>query len=129
MEAFDKEKHLVTIRRWGAEWGYRNLPDWYFPTNGFIEENVLAGFMYKTDSGVAYLDLFLGNKDATKEERFKAMKDVCAALVEEAKKDKDIKMVLCYPSLESVVEAGKSNGFVQCSPHKFTFMMKMTGNS
>jgi hypothetical protein len=67
----------VALRRFNLEEDLGSLTEWYaardrrpvaaedFPQIGFIEPGVAAGFLFRTDSSIAFADLFISNPKAS----------------------------------------------------------------
>jgi len=55
------------------------------PQHGMIEENVAAGFLYRTDSAVCFLDGYISNPAAPLLTRYRAFIDITDRLIEYAK--------------------------------------------
>lgn len=93
----------------------RRLPapeHWHFSTLGWIVPGVAAGFLYVTNSGIALVDGFITNPEASSSDRIKALKAVSNALLATAYADKDnIKKIVCHTSNQTTKALASELGF------------------
>ena len=68
-----KESDYGTLREWSIGHGGRPLQKEELPKVGLIIEDVCAGFLYRTDSKVAFIDHIVSNPDAKAREVSKAV--------------------------------------------------------
>lgn len=66
---FVEDKDLETLGNWWAAYNFPVVPKESLPKNGLIIDNVCAGFLYCTDSNIAWLEFVVGNPSLSKEER------------------------------------------------------------
>lgn len=71
-----------TLQLWSLQYQSEMCPEESLPEIGFIEDGKAAGFLYQTDSNVAYLDLIIANKNQPHDQ---ALNDVIDKLGVEAK--------------------------------------------
>lgn len=76
---------LETINSWMRERNQPEFLEFMLPYTGFIAEDVCAGFLYKTDSSLAWLEWLVTNPMASSIERHEALDLVIDNLVSEAK--------------------------------------------
>jgi hypothetical protein len=99
----------------------RNLvapPKHALPKSGFIVDNVAMGFMYSTDSSIAYIEGFVANKEAPAEQRALAIDLICKAIMTHAK-NMGFKVILGVSNIESICTISQTNGFqVHEKPYK-----------
>lgn len=81
MRAVRLPEDLVEVNNWLRARGELNLDQDLVPPQGFIEPGVACGFMITTNTSVAFLEHFVSNKDAKKEERAKALDEIAARLI------------------------------------------------
>lgn len=74
------------INGWYAARGLPRLEPWAFPSMGLVEPGVAAGFLYRTDSGLALLEGIVTNPAASASSRHAALTAIGAELVAEAKR-------------------------------------------
>lgn len=70
IEKWDPDKHGKTVEGWLRARHNLSPVEWEcFPPTGFVVDGCYAGFVYLTNSSVAYLDAFVSDPDAPKEAR------------------------------------------------------------
>lgn len=83
------EKDHAMLSAWWIKWNWPVMPHEYLPQLGLISstnaEDLAAGFLYRTDSPIAWLEWLVGNPEAPKYERRKALNQVISALENEAR--------------------------------------------
>ena len=55
------------------------------PLNGFIEPGVACGFLYLTDSAIAFVESYASNPEKSSKERHEALEAVSVAIMAAAK--------------------------------------------
>jgi hypothetical protein len=103
------ELHFDQVRAWMQ---FRNediTPD-ALPQTGFVIPEKAAGFLYRTDSSVAWIEGLVAAPGLSREERSEAVDAVVAAVCQEAKK-LGFKMLLGYTVLDVVVKRAERLGF------------------
>lgn len=55
-----------------------------FPDTGFVVDNILASWVYKTNSSIAYIDNTVADPNSTHEARVAAQQEMLPLLMEEA---------------------------------------------
>lgn len=92
----------------------RNMPEppvWGFSNEGFIAPGIAAGFLYITNSSIAYLDSYISNPESTHEERYTAMEVITEKLICKAKFEFNVKLVCCSSYVPSIQKLAKSLKF------------------
>ena len=68
-----KPSDYPMVCKWWESWGWPAIQLGDLPETGLIVSNggvdIYAAFLYKTDSNICWFDWFVGNKEATKEQR------------------------------------------------------------
>jgi hypothetical protein len=77
---WDPEAHLADVNAWHVAQGSQAQPVEVFPAVGYVEPGVAAGWLYQTDSAVAFLETFVANPAAPKVSRWRAMNRIGVAL-------------------------------------------------
>lgn len=103
------EQHFAQVLRWFELFGETMIPE-ALPQTGYIVPGVAAGFLYRTDSSVCWLESLIANKDVPKEERTRALDVVVVALTRDAKK-LGFKTLLGSTQLEAVVKRAQRLGW------------------
>tara|TARA_Y100001973_G_C5195594_1_gene334025 strand:- start:1428 stop:1826 length:399 start_codon:yes stop_codon:yes gene_type:complete len=96
---FDKNKDYNTLCEWWEDWGMKQHPTEALSQTGIIisEDNIdiCSGFIYSTDSYIAWVEFITSNKKATKEQRKKALIKLVQSILEKAK-SMGFKLVMCF---------------------------------
>jgi hypothetical protein len=103
------ELHFEQIRLWLELRNEVITPD-ALPQTGFIIPGKAAGFLYRTDSSVAWIEGLVAAPGLSREERSQAVDAVVAAVCREARK-LGFKTLVGYTVLDVVVERAKRFGF------------------
>lgn len=111
-----QESDLKEVYSWMMARRLAIPPPWSFSDIGLMVRGVAAGFLYTTNSGIAYLDSFITNPDRPKEERMGAIESIANALVHAAKSH-GVSMVVCHSKFDSIVNAAMKIGFADTGPH------------
>lgn len=94
-------------------------PEWGFSSSGYVVPGLVAGFMYKTNSGIVFLDTFISNPDSKREDRHRAIELIIDSATIEAQ-GQGFKVMACnvrHDSLKPVVQgkdfhdSGTSTGY------------------
>jgi hypothetical protein len=125
IDKFNIEEHKDIIDSWCDGWKMSRFPDWWLPETGFIAENTLAAFMYKTDSGVAYIECVISNPEKPHKERNAAMRDVNTAIEDEAKR-LGFRVLLGLTANYEVAKASEEEGYQVTKP-KYAILKKELG--
>ncbi|MBN1208250.1 MAG: hypothetical protein JXB05_25550 [Myxococcaceae bacterium] len=107
------EEHFPQIDQWFREWNEAITAD-ALPRVGFIVPGTAAGFLYQTDSSVAWVESLIVPKEADKEERNRALDAIVHAIIAEAQK-LGFKTLLGSTQVEAVVKRAEKLGFTYVS--------------
>lgn len=113
---------LATLNAWCRDHGKSPFPEGWLPPTGFWVPGVLAAFLFRTDSRVAYIECVISNPNTTKEQRREAMLAVADRIAEQATAEGFL-YLLGLTAIESVAEAGRLRGYVISQP-KYATMVK-----
>ena len=83
---FQKEDHPMVCSWWKAH-SWPLIPIEMLPTTGVIVDDVAAGFLYKTDSKIAWIEFIVTDPVSDKAHRSEALDKLISSLSEEAKSD------------------------------------------
>jgi hypothetical protein len=103
------EQHFAEVLRWFQLFGETMVPE-ALPQTGYIVPGVAAGFLYRTDSSVCWVESLVANKEVPKEERTRALDAIVIALCQDAKK-LGFKLVLGSTQLDAVVKRAQRLGW------------------
>src|SRR5690242_10972871 len=106
---FVPEQHFEQIRSWLQFWNEDMVPE-ALPKTGFIIPGKCAGFVYSTDSSLAFMETLVAAPGLAKEERSQAVDAIVAALIEATRK-LGFKMLVGYTNLDAVVKRSEKFGF------------------
>ena len=103
--------------KWWEDWGWTPPPLDMLPDTGFIlsnqfEEDICAGFLYKTDSKVCWLEYIVSDKKYKRDDRSRAITSIIDYLSKKAKEE-DFKYI--YTSLKNkpLIKKYESCGFIK----------------
>jgi len=63
------DNDYITLCEWWVEHKWGVIPMNCLPKVGFVVNNICAGFLYQTDSKIAWLEWIISNPQSNKEER------------------------------------------------------------
>lgn len=100
------------IAAWGRDRGFPIIPPDHFPEFGIIVENYCVGFLYRTDSKIAWLEWVISNPNTDKVNRSNALDEMIRSLLKEAQ-DQGFKTVLSSCQSSSLIRRYTDNhGFL-----------------
>lgn len=105
MRRYEREDFNM-IKEWSS------VPLTILPKTGLIVPNVAAGFLVSTDTNYCFLEPFIGNPKADKEERDIALFTIIDGLIDEAKR-LGFDLVFGVLSHPKMIERGLKRGFVK----------------
>jgi poly-gamma-glutamate capsule biosynthesis protein CapA/YwtB (metallophosphatase superfamily) len=109
IRAFKKED-IQTVNEWEKAWGLNPSALDHYPETGFIVEEVCAGFLYKTDSSICFIDGYISNPKTEKEIRKKAL-DLVTEEIFKAGKEMGFKTCIAYTENPAVRSRCLDNNF------------------
>ena len=96
---FDKQKDYETLCEWWDDWGLtKHHPDALSETGIIISKDgvdICVGFIYSTDSYIAWFEFITMNKKTTKQQREGALEKLFEIMVEKAKA-MSFKLIMCF---------------------------------
>lgn len=81
---FQKED-IAQVNEWELMWELNPSTLDHYPETGFIVDDVCAGFLYKTDSSICFIDGYISNPKTDKRVRKAALDMVTEKIFEVAK--------------------------------------------
>ena len=105
-----EEHDLLVINDWFRVRGHREMDADEVPRIGLVEPGVAAGFLYMTDSNLAFLENFVSNPDAPAREVSRAMDQIIEGLVEVAV-DAGITKCFVFSKKRSTIKKAENAGF------------------
>ncbi len=111
IERFDPAKHLPLISSWHRALGFGDGPDLrVLPATGFVADGCVVGFLYATDSALAWIEGLLSDPAAPLTRRRAAGDVLLEALCAEAKHLGYLRVVGA-PSRRSLANSMRRHGF------------------
>lgn len=110
MGRYFEEKDFEALEFW---FQLRHMPQpdrRSLPKTGWFVERVGAGFLYRTDSNVGMLDVFITNPRAMPQERREALKEISQKLIETAHR-LGIKLLKCDTQVKSIMDLAEEFQF------------------
>ena len=99
IRSFNKQKDFETLCGWWNDWGLTKHHSDALSENGIIisknDVDVCVGFIYSTDSYIAWFEFITMNKKATKQQRQGALEKLFEVMVEKAKA-MGFKLIMCF---------------------------------
>ena len=100
---FNKEKDFKTLCKWWADWNLIQHHPNALSENGIIVSkngvDICSGFIYSTDSHIAWFEFITMNKQATKKQREGALKKLLETMIEKTK-SMGFKIIMCLGTEE-----------------------------
>lgn len=107
---YDPQLHFEQVQRWNAARGEVVTPD-VLPQTGFIIPGKAAGFLYRTDSSLAWIEGLVASPDLKGEERAPVIDAVVKAICAEGRR-LGFRLLMGYTVLDAVVKRAERLGFV-----------------
>lgn len=82
---YEPKQHFEQVLQWLRMRGESTSPD-RLPKTGYVVPGIAAGFLYRTDSSIAWIDSLVASKERTREERSEALDAIVQALRDEARR-------------------------------------------
>lgn len=105
------EHDFEEILGWLEKRGLPKAPLWTFSTKGFITPGVAVGFLYLTNSSIAYIDCYISNPEAKLEDRKKAFDRITDRILSTAKNGHNVKLICCNTKVSYIEKLAESFGF------------------
>ena len=100
---FDKEKDYETLCEWWDDWGLPNHHPNALSENGIIISkngiDICSGFIYSTDSYIAWFEFITMNKKTTKKQREGTLEKLGEVMIEKTKA-MGFKIIMCLGTEE-----------------------------
>lgn len=123
---FNFDHDYPKLQLWWAAHGWEAIPPDHLPEVGFVVDDIVAGFVYKTDSAFCWLEFVISNPETEASERSKALACLLQACVDWVGKSqfKSILSVIKHPKL---IDHYKHVGFQQADTDMSTMMFVKGG--
>ena len=113
---FSAKSDMAELNKWHQGHGLGSIRAGALPQVGLVVPGVAAGFLYSTDSDLAFLDGYTTNPRATLRARSKAIDVITNGLVQFAH-DVGFRQVLAYCKPSTARRAFKRHGFAILDSH------------
>lgn len=110
MRKFDPSTDFSQFKEWHERRGMKVPDDVILPMIGLIVDGVAAGFLIQTDCALGFLDFFVTNPLASKEERNDALDDIGFSLIVTAKR-LGVKALMCNTKFKNIKALAHKHGF------------------
>lgn len=107
---FNFEAHSQSIQKWGLKYGFPLPAQEILPETGFIVEDLACGFLYKTNSKLAWLEWVFSNPEKPKEDRAKAL-DLIFKTIEQEAKSQGFLVLFSAAAISGYAQVLQRNGF------------------
>ena len=87
VESFIPTIHYEKVCEWWKGHGWPIIPIPFLPSRGYIIPDVAAGFLYSTDSNIAWMEWIVGNPKANSRTVYEGIKTVVEHIKEIALED------------------------------------------
>ena len=108
-ERYEKDKHEAMVRGWLGAHGSEDATG-MFPPVGVVVDNIFAVFLIQTDSGLAFIDFFIGDPEAPRDRIKEALPAGCVYLGDLAR-DLGFKRLFAMVDRKSTAQICIDNGF------------------
>lgn len=82
---FNPQSDYETVKEWWAGQKWTAMPLDYLPKVGMMVPEVCAGWLYQSDSKIAWVEFIIANPNTTKEERSEGLNLLIKGLLDKAK--------------------------------------------
>lgn len=107
---YEPALHFSQVLAWFQEYDEAVTQD-ELPQLGYIVPGKAAGFLYRTDSSLCWIESLVASKQLSKEERSEALDAIVMALARDARR-LGFKTMMGLTQLEAVVQRALRLGFV-----------------
>lgn len=120
------ESDYFAICEWWKHHKWQVVPAQALPPNGYIalvgEKPIVAGFLYRTDSNLGWLEWIVSNPDSTFDERTTAINELLETIFQRAKELK-IQAIFTSSNNETLIKRLAEQGF-QITDKNVTHLIK-----
>lgn len=124
-----KEEHYPVLKEWWSQYGWEAPQLETLPKTGFIAlsegKPVVAGFLYKTDSSMAFMDWIIGDKNASALSRGKGAHLVVSSIIQDAR-ESGFQVLYTVTANQPLIESYKRQGLQEMEPGATTLAMSLT---
>lgn len=122
---YNAVQHGPDVQGWCRDRAMSVFPEAWLPPTGAIVEGVLAAWLYKTDSGLCYMENVISSPSSTHEERAEALAIVAAWLELEAVRC-GFRYLLGFSSIPTVIQVAEAFGMKPSKTPYFTLVKELS---
>lgn len=124
VEPFDFESHYMILYEWWIGHGWPPVPVEALPFTGFVVKDVCAGFMYKTDSSIAFMEFIVSNPQANPMAVGRGIKMIVEAIQKEAS-SRGFTSLLTFINKKSLGKMYERSGFKKTDEHMTHYVWRV----
>lgn len=107
IRSFDFDKDYLTICSWYRSYDKQPPYKTALSKTGYIVEDICVGFLYKTDSNIAFIEGYISNPKSDKNIKHKALDLITENLIMDAK-DNGFKTIISMSNNKHVINMMKN---------------------
>lgn len=111
-----REHHYDEMSKWFVARGMPAPPRWFLSSKGFIVPGLAAGFLYTTNSQVAFIDCYISNPDADSVPIREAIDAITRRIIQ-ISRSHGVKLLCCSSKIRSIQKRARAFGFSDNGPH------------
>ncbi len=123
VQRFDPTLHYDAFCAWTRWYQMTPLALPFLPPTGFVVDGVAMGFLYKTDSKMAWIENLSANPVLPREQRTCGLDLVVAAIIEESRAQ-GFEVLIGYTNVQAVIDRALNHGFTT-DPERFQVVTKV----
>jgi hypothetical protein len=108
---------IIQIQSWFTQRGLSCPEEWGFSSIGLIIHDTAAGFLYLTNSKIAYIEGYATNPKANPRYKLWALRIITSTLMWRAQNTYGVKLLLCNTQRQSIRRMAQSFGFKDTGSH------------
>lgn len=112
---FSSQDHYSTLSKWWNHYDFSPPPVHSLPKTGVViynsETPICAGFLYKTDSSISWMEFIVANPKSDKRLRSEAL-DVLINCLTYVAKENGFKIIFTSSDLPKLIERKQKHGFI-----------------
>lgn len=124
---FNYEEHAGIVAKWPEKHFFPLPPREFLPEIGFVVENAACGFLYTTNSQLAWVEWIFSNPEKPKEVRTESL-DVLFKLLEITARELGFKVLFSASGFDAYSQVLERNGFSKTDLNMVHFV-KLLGGS
>ncbi len=110
IELYNEDKHYNMLKKWYQDHGQQMMDKDLYPKIGLVINDIVAGFLYQTDSKLGIVENYISDKNSTKEQREEAIIELTGELFKIAK-EMGCSTLISFTSNKGLLEKQPSLGY------------------